>query len=273
MAPSASCVLRSFSIMKAFFTAMALSNAARAVESWPWLRASAPRTCSSRMAKLPARSSRPAWMAALVLAVRSLISFLYFASSLSSSVALAFTMAIDSFMRGTWSFMSRMFCSRMIVFFAFVFPWLQFDPAKHESKKHRSKTNRGHSGRAKKPFVRKMTPQRSCGCQFINADTHCHQDDQERDSTKGEWTCPESKDQSECATSKAIQQQKPGFALSGTPNAGCDRASSCRQCEHTHMHKRPSVVHKCTQSQGSIRALHKKVHDGIYRVKNATQCQ
>ena len=52
-------------------------------------------------------------MAALILAVRSLMSFLYFASSFSSSVTFAFTMAMLSFMRGTWSFMSRMFCSRI----------------------------------------------------------------------------------------------------------------------------------------------------------------
>ena len=40
-------------------------------------------------------------------------SFLYLASSFSSRVALALTMAMLSFIRGTWSFMSRMFCSRM----------------------------------------------------------------------------------------------------------------------------------------------------------------
>src|SRR5215471_1252305 len=59
-------------------------------------------------------------MAAFTLAVRSPTSFLYLASSRSSSVTLALTMAIDSFMRGTWSFMSRMFCSRMISGFSAV---------------------------------------------------------------------------------------------------------------------------------------------------------
>src|SRR5258708_34049020 len=52
-------------------------------------------------------------MAAFTFMVNSATSFLYFASSFSSSVELAFTMAMLSFMRGTWSFMSRMFCSRM----------------------------------------------------------------------------------------------------------------------------------------------------------------
>src|SRR5262249_9733397 len=59
-------------------------------------------------------SSRPAWMAALTLAVRLEISSWYLACSRSSSVTLALTMAILSFMRGTWSFMSRMFCCRII---------------------------------------------------------------------------------------------------------------------------------------------------------------
>src|SRR5258706_6525833 len=58
-------------------------------------------------------SSRLAWMAAFTLLVRSARSCLYLASSFSNSVELAFTMAMLSFMRGTWSFMSRMFCSRM----------------------------------------------------------------------------------------------------------------------------------------------------------------
>ena len=53
-------------------------------------------------------------MAALTLTSRSLTSFLYLASSFSSSVTLALTMAMLSFIRGTWSFMSRMFCSRII---------------------------------------------------------------------------------------------------------------------------------------------------------------
>src|SRR5947209_15359600 len=52
-------------------------------------------------------------MAALTLEVRSATSLLYLASSRSSSVWFALTMAMLSFMRGTWSFMSRMFCSRI----------------------------------------------------------------------------------------------------------------------------------------------------------------
>src|SRR5713101_323401 len=59
-------------------------------------------------------SSRPACRAALTLLVRSTLSFLYFWFSFSSSVTLAFTIAIDSFIFGTWSFRSRMFCSRII---------------------------------------------------------------------------------------------------------------------------------------------------------------
>jgi hypothetical protein len=47
------------------------------------------------------------------LEVTSFSSDLYFASSFSSSVTLAFTIAILSFIRGTWSFMSRIFCSRI----------------------------------------------------------------------------------------------------------------------------------------------------------------
>src|ERR1700730_13520054 len=58
-------------------------------------------------------SSRLAWIAVFTLAVRLATSSLYFASSLSSSVTLAFTMAILSFIRGTWSFMSRIFCWRI----------------------------------------------------------------------------------------------------------------------------------------------------------------
>src|SRR5260370_3035015 len=58
-------------------------------------------------------SSRLPWMAAFPFMVHSATSFLYLTSSFSSSVELAFTMAMLSFMRGTWSFMSRMFCSRM----------------------------------------------------------------------------------------------------------------------------------------------------------------
>src|ERR1022692_744252 len=59
-------------------------------------------------------SSRLAWIADFTLAVRLATSSLYFASSLSSSVTLALTMAMLSFMRGTWSFMSRIFCCRII---------------------------------------------------------------------------------------------------------------------------------------------------------------
>src|SRR5207302_9978913 len=58
-------------------------------------------------------SSRFAWMAAFTLEVSSMTSFLYFWFSFSSSVTFAFTMAIDSFIFGTWSFRSRMFCSRI----------------------------------------------------------------------------------------------------------------------------------------------------------------
>src|SRR6266853_5949353 len=58
-------------------------------------------------------SSRLAWIAVFTLAVRLATSSLYFASSLSSSVTLAFTMAILSFILGTWSFMSRIFCWRI----------------------------------------------------------------------------------------------------------------------------------------------------------------
>src|SRR5258707_3531828 len=113
MALRASCVLRSFSCMKAVLTAMALSKAACAVVSCPWVRARAPLVCCSCVAKFAAMSSRLAWMADLTLAVRLATSSLYLASSRSSSVALALTMAMLSFMRGTWSFMSRMFCWRI----------------------------------------------------------------------------------------------------------------------------------------------------------------
>src|SRR3954469_13735088 len=58
-------------------------------------------------------SSRLAWMAAFTLEVSSATSFLYFWFSFSSSVTFAFTMAMDSFIFGTWSFRSRMFCSRI----------------------------------------------------------------------------------------------------------------------------------------------------------------
>src|SRR5260370_19587366 len=58
-------------------------------------------------------SSRLAWMAAFTLEVNSTVSFRYFWFSFSSSVTFAFTMAIDSFIFGIWSFRSRMFCSRI----------------------------------------------------------------------------------------------------------------------------------------------------------------
>src|ERR1022692_2012032 len=58
-------------------------------------------------------SSRLAWIAVFTLAVRLATSFLYLASSLSNSVTLAFTMAMLSFIRGTWSFMSRIFCCKI----------------------------------------------------------------------------------------------------------------------------------------------------------------
>src|SRR6266853_6259429 len=59
-------------------------------------------------------------MADLTLAVRLATSSWYLDSSRSSNVALALTMAMLSFIRGTWSFMSRIFCSRMISGFSAV---------------------------------------------------------------------------------------------------------------------------------------------------------
>src|SRR5215472_138414 len=53
-------------------------------------------------------------MAAFTLAVKSPTSCLYLTFSFSSSVTLARIIAIDSFIFGTWSFRSRMFCSRII---------------------------------------------------------------------------------------------------------------------------------------------------------------
>src|SRR3984893_6264761 len=58
-------------------------------------------------------SSRLAWIAVFTLAVRLPTASLYLASSFSSSVTLAFTIAMLSFIRGTWSFMSRIFCWRI----------------------------------------------------------------------------------------------------------------------------------------------------------------
>ena len=92
---------------------MALSKACRAAISCCSLRLSADFTVWSCVAYVVAMSSRLAWMAAFTLEVSSATSFLYFWFSLSSSVTFAFTMAIDSFIFGTWSFRSRMFCSRI----------------------------------------------------------------------------------------------------------------------------------------------------------------
>ena len=83
------------------------------MESCWSLRISAALVFCSWVAKLVAMSSRLAPMAALTLEVSSTRSFLYFWFSFSSRVTFAFTMAIDSFIFGTWSFRSRMFCSRM----------------------------------------------------------------------------------------------------------------------------------------------------------------
>ena len=58
------------------------------------------------------RRGRPGWRPSPWRSGRSR-SALYLASSFSSSVTLALTMAMLSFIRGTWSFMSRMFCSRI----------------------------------------------------------------------------------------------------------------------------------------------------------------
>src|SRR4029077_2888794 len=59
-------------------------------------------------------------MADFTLAVRLATSSWYLDSSRSSNVTLALTMAMLSFIRGTWSFMSRIFCSRMISGFSAV---------------------------------------------------------------------------------------------------------------------------------------------------------
>ena len=77
------------------------------------LRASADFSIWSRVAYCAAKSSRLAWMAAFTFAVRSPTSALYLAFSFSRSETFARTMAMDSFIRGTWSLRSRMFCSRM----------------------------------------------------------------------------------------------------------------------------------------------------------------
>src|SRR5271157_5378067 len=112
---------------------------------------------------------------------------------------------------------------------------------------------------ADKWFLRNMTPQGSRGCQLQNTDAHCHHHEQEREKTKAKWTCRKNHgDQSVGAKSKAIQHQKPGLALSGSPNAGGDGASSCRHCEPTHQHTR-AHRHEYTPSQRTIRVLHRKV--------------
>ncbi len=71
------------------------------MSSWAWLRSSACFSICSRPAYWPARSSRPAWMAAFTLAVSSRTSCWYLAFSFSSSVTFARTMAMDSFIFGT----------------------------------------------------------------------------------------------------------------------------------------------------------------------------
>jgi hypothetical protein len=79
-----------------------------------------------------------------------------------------------------------------------------------------------------------LTPQGSRGYPFENTDAHCYHDEQKCDSTQGDFETENAvKDQSERAQSKTVQHQKPEFALSGPPNARCDRASACRQGELT----------------------------------------
>src|SRR5437868_15088124 len=58
-------------------------------------------------------SMRASLTAAFTLGVRSVTLFLFFWFYFSRRVAFAFTIAIDSFIFGTWSFRSRMFCSRI----------------------------------------------------------------------------------------------------------------------------------------------------------------
>ncbi len=97
MAVIASWVFFSFSRMKIFFTLSAFSYASFAVASCCSLRESADFSIWSRVAYWAARSSRPAWIAAFTLAVRSFTSFLYLVFSFSSRVTFARTIAIDSF--------------------------------------------------------------------------------------------------------------------------------------------------------------------------------
>jgi hypothetical protein len=150
-------------------------------------------------------------------------------------------------------------------------PALQLNPAIHQSKKRQSKTNRARSGQAKKPFVRNIAPQGSRDCQRENTHGHCHHHKQEREKIKAKWASPEEWDQSVCAKSEAIQDQKPGFALCAPPNAGRDGASACRKCEPTQNHSRAIPL---MERQGASRAsvVHDQVDDRNYQVKNATQC-
>lgn len=86
--------------------------------------------------------------------------------------------------------------------------------------KRQSKTNRSCSGQAKKPFVRTMAlmPHGSRDCQCENTEAHCHHFDRDCEKTKAKR-----EDQSVCgAESKAIQDQKPGYALFDRANSGCD---------------------------------------------------
>ncbi len=67
---------------------------------------------AARRSCRPGRRGPPGWPLSPWRSGRS-TSVLYLASSFSSSVTLALTIAMLSFIRGTWSFMSRMFCSRI----------------------------------------------------------------------------------------------------------------------------------------------------------------
>src|SRR5690242_17588034 len=107
-------------------------------------------------------------------------------------------------------------------------PGFKLDPAERQSKKRQGETNRDRTGQAKKPSVRKMTlaPQSSRRCQCENPDGHCHHHEQACKNKKAKWASPEEWDQSVCAQSKAIQNQKPRSVLSRTPNAGYNAASA-----------------------------------------------
>lgn len=75
---------------------------------------------------------------------------------------------------------------------------------KYKAKKRQGKPNADHSGRDGKPLVWDMTvPQHSCGGEFIHGDTRCHNNNQESDGLKAEWTFPEREDRSKGAASKA----------------------------------------------------------------------